>query len=170
MVEVQQWWQIHNETEYVWNIEVDIFHLRHWSSSECVGEEMMLLMEWRDIWRGTEMECVQSVEVKIFCLRSWLIEVSPSIHPPFKGVTTWHYWWYVAKRDGVEFHKLNLLRHSREILMKFWWNSATYFRAWTLFAGSQELCSIPNPSCKGNCGAELNQILAGGPKLIYYNK
>ena len=21
--------------------------------------------------------------------------------------------------------------------------------------------------CKGNCGAELNQILAGGPKLIY---
>ena len=24
--------------------------------------------------------------------------------------------------------------------------------------------------CKGNCGAELNQILAGGPKLIYYNK
>ena len=24
--------------------------------------------------------------------------------------------------------------------------------------------------CKGDCGAELNQILAGGPKLIYYNK
>ena len=24
--------------------------------------------------------------------------------------------------------------------------------------------------CKGNCRAELNQILAGGPKLIYYNK
>ena len=23
--------------------------------------------------------------------------------------------------------------------------------------------------CKGDCGAELNQILAGGPKLIYYN-
>ena len=25
-------------------------------------------------------------------------------------------------------------------------------------------------NCKGDCGAELNQILAGGPKLIYYNK
>ena len=24
--------------------------------------------------------------------------------------------------------------------------------------------------CKGNCGAGLNQFLAGGPKLIYYNK
>ena len=22
--------------------------------------------------------------------------------------------------------------------------------------------------CQGDCGAELNQILAGGPKLIYY--
>ena len=25
-------------------------------------------------------------------------------------------------------------------------------------------------TCKGDCGAELNRILAGGPKLIYYNK
>ena len=27
-----------------------------------------------------------------------------------------------------------------------------------------------NSECKGDCGAELNRILAGGPKLIYYNK
>ena len=119
MVEVQQWWQIHNETEYVQNVDVDIFHLRHWSSSECVGEEMKLPTEWRDIWRGTEMECVWSVEVDIFHLRIWVIEVSPNIHPPFKGVMTWHYWRYVAKGDGVEFHKLNLLRCSGEIPMKF---------------------------------------------------
>ena len=24
--------------------------------------------------------------------------------------------------------------------------------------------------CKGDCGAELNRVLAGGPKLIYYYK
>ena len=24
--------------------------------------------------------------------------------------------------------------------------------------------------CKGDCGAELNRFLAGGPKLIYYNR
>ena len=79
-------------TEYVQNIEADIFHLRHWSSLECVEEEVVLLMQWRDVWRGTETECVWSVEADIFCLRSWLIEVSPNIHPPFKGVTTQHYW------------------------------------------------------------------------------
>ena len=28
----------------------------------------------------------------------------------------------------------------------------------------------PPTHCKGDCGAELNQILEGGPKLIYYNK
>ena len=38
----------------------------------------MLPTEWRDIWRGTEMECVQSVEADIFHLRSQLIEVSPN--------------------------------------------------------------------------------------------
>ena len=38
------------------------------------------------------------------------------------------------------------------------------------------LCSYHNHpvsghfGCKGDCRAELNQILAGGPKLIYYNK
>ena len=63
--------------ECVQNVKVDIFCLRHWSSSECVGEEMMLLTEWRDVWRVTEMECVWSVEVDIFCLRHWPIEVSP---------------------------------------------------------------------------------------------
>ena len=26
------------------------------------------------------------------------------------------------------------------------------------------------PNCKGNCGAELNRFLAGGPKSIYYNR
>ena len=41
-------------------------------------EEMMLLTEWRDIWRGTETECVQSVEANIFHLISQLIEVSPN--------------------------------------------------------------------------------------------
>ena len=25
-------------------------------------------------------------------------------------------------------------------------------------------------NCKGDCGAELNRVLAGGPKLIYYYK
>ena len=64
-------------TQCVWNVEVDIFHLRCQSNSECVGEEMMLLTEWRDIWRVTEMECVQSVEADIFHLRRWPIEVSP---------------------------------------------------------------------------------------------
>ena len=36
----------------------------------------------------------------------------------------------------------------------------------------QKACSIDDylDECKGDCGAELNQILAGGPKLIYYNK
>ena len=34
-------------------------------------------MEWRDIQRVTETECVQSIEVDIFCLRHWPIEVSP---------------------------------------------------------------------------------------------
>ena len=63
--------------ECVWNVEVDIFCLRCQSNLECVGEEMMLPMEWRDIQRVTETECVQSVEVDIFHLRCWLIEVSP---------------------------------------------------------------------------------------------
>ena len=64
--------------EYVQNVEADIFCLRHQSNSECVGEEMMLLTEWRDIQRGTEMECVRSVEADIFHLRGRLIEVSPN--------------------------------------------------------------------------------------------
>ena len=64
--------------EYVWNIDVDIFCLRCQSSSECVEEEVMLLMEWRDVWRGTETECVWSVEADILRLRSQLIEVSPN--------------------------------------------------------------------------------------------
>ena len=119
MVEVQQWWQIHNEMECVQNVKADIFHLRHWSNSECVGEEMMLPTEWRDVQRVTETEYVWSVKVDIFCLRHWPIEVSPDIHPPFKGVTTWHYWQYVAKRDGVKFRKLNLSRCSGEFPMKF---------------------------------------------------
>ena len=38
----------------------------------------MLLMEWRDIWRGSETECVRSVEADIFHLRCRLIEVSES--------------------------------------------------------------------------------------------
>ena len=38
---------------------------------------MVLPMEWRDVWRGTETECVRSVEADIFHLRSQLIEVSP---------------------------------------------------------------------------------------------
>ena len=133
MVEVQQWWQIHNETEYVQSVDADIFHLRCQSSSECVGEEMMLPTEWKDIWRGTEMECVRSVEADIYHLRSQLIEVSPNIHPPFKGVTTRHYWQYVVKRDGVKFHKSNLSRCSREILMKFC-NS---------FQGMNIVCQLP---------------------------
>ena len=29
---------------------------------------------------------------------------------------------------------------------------------------------VQEGQCKGDCGAELNRILAGGPKLIYYNK
>ena len=37
----------------------------------------MLLTEWRDVWRVTEMECVWSVEADIFHLRCWPIEVSP---------------------------------------------------------------------------------------------
>ena len=65
--------------ECVQNVEVDIFHLRHLSNSECVEEEMMLPTEWRDIWRVTETECVQSVEADIFCVRCWLIEVSPDM-------------------------------------------------------------------------------------------
>ena len=56
---------------------MDIFHLRRWSNSECVGEEMMLPMEWRDVQRVTETECVHSVEADIFHLRCWPIEVSP---------------------------------------------------------------------------------------------
>ena len=133
MVEVQQWWQIHNEIECVWKVEADIFRLRHGSNSECVGQEMMLLMEWRDIWRVTETECVRGVEVDIFHLRHWPIEVSPDIHPPFKGVTTQNYWQYVAKRDGVEFCKLNLLRCSREFLMKFC----------NMFWGMNIICWLP---------------------------
>ena len=35
-----------------------------------------LLMEWRNIQRVTETECVQSIEADIFRLRHWLIEVS----------------------------------------------------------------------------------------------
>ena len=36
---------------------------------------------------------------------------------------------------------------------------------------SLRICSLRMPyhHCKGDCGAELNWILAGGPKLIYYN-
>ena len=78
-----------------------------------------LLTEWRDIQRVTETECVQSIEADIFHLRRWLIEVSPDIHPPFKEVTTQHYWQYVAKRDGVKFRKPNFLSCSGEFLMKF---------------------------------------------------
>ena len=40
--------------------------------------------------------------------------------------------------------------------------------------GVLHVCQEAEPEtaqmCKGDCGAELNQILAGGPKLIYYNK
>src|ERR1700761_9816883 len=68
--------------------------------------------EWRDIWKIVETECVWSVETYIFCLQRGLTEVSPDIHPPFKGVTTRHYWRYVAKRDGVKFCKPNLPRCS----------------------------------------------------------
>ena len=42
----EQWWKYNNDDKYnemecVRNVEVDIFHLRHWSNSECVEEEMM---------------------------------------------------------------------------------------------------------------------------------
>ena len=49
----------------------------------------------------------------------------------------------------------------------------------TLFAHrvfSRSLLQYPSTQpraiqyCKGNCGAELNRFLAGGPKLIYYNR
>ena len=60
---------------------MDIFHLRHQNNLECDGEGMMLPTEWRNIQRGTETECVQSVEMDIFHLRSWLIEVSPNRAP-----------------------------------------------------------------------------------------
>ena len=76
-------------------------------------------MVWGDVQSVTEMECVWSVEADIFHLRHWLIEVSPDIHPPFKGVMTQHYWRYVAKRDGVEFHKPNLSRCCREFLLSY---------------------------------------------------
>ena len=40
-----------------------------------------------------------------------------------------------------------------------------------LAAGCQEwMEEFLEGLCKGDCRAELNQILAGGPKLIYYNK
>ena len=58
--------------------KADIFHLICQSNLECVGEEVMLPTEWRDIQRVTEMECVQNVEADIFHLRHWLIEVSPN--------------------------------------------------------------------------------------------
>ena len=40
-------------------------------------EEVMLPIEQRDVQRVTETECVRSVEAGIFCLRHWLIKVSP---------------------------------------------------------------------------------------------
>ena len=60
MVEVQQWWQIHNEMECVQNVKVDIFCLRCQSNLECVGEEMMLHgMEgcMESYWNGMCLEC-----------------------------------------------------------------------------------------------------------------
>ena len=30
--------------------------------------------------------------------------------------------------------------------------------------------TVEGTYCKGDCGAELNRVLAGGPKLIYYYK
>ena len=81
---------IHNEMECVWNVKADIFCLRHWSNLECVGEEVMLPTEWRDIRRVTEMECVQNVEADIFHLRHWPIEVSPDTLRKFQQTSNGH--------------------------------------------------------------------------------
>ena len=47
------------------------------SVMEYVTERDELSMVWGDIQSVTETECVQSVEVDIFCLRHWPIEMSP---------------------------------------------------------------------------------------------
>ena len=36
--------------------------------------------------------------------------------------------------------------------------------------GSKDSSKTSKPPCKGNCQVGLNQNLAGGPKLIYYNR
>ena len=38
------------------------------------------------------------------------------------------------------------------------------------FGSNKKLLCCEEGGVRGDCRAELNQILAGGPKLIYYNK
>ena len=64
-----------------WNV----FRMSRWTYSvwdvgvtqSVLRKKWCLLTEWRDIWRVTETECIQSIEADIFCLRHWPIEVSP---------------------------------------------------------------------------------------------
>ena len=73
---------------------------------------------WWDIQDVAWTECIRSCRAEIFCRRGWLIEVSPYIHPPFKGVMSRHCWWYCLKRDSVEVCESDVTRGSRVFLMK----------------------------------------------------
>ena len=76
-------------------------------------------MVWGNVQSVAEMGYIQSVSTEIFCQRGWNSEVFPNIHPPFKGVTTWHYrQWERLKSNGIEVHETNVLRGSRGFPMK----------------------------------------------------
>ena len=72
--------------------------------------------------------------------------------------------------DNILIFSLNKedhVKHVSEVLRRLWKHN--------LFANSKK-CVFHMDSieylghCKGDCGAELNRVLAGGPKLIYYYK
>ena len=50
-----------------------------------------LSVVWGNIWSIVEAGCARSHETERFRQRGWNSEVFHNIHPPFKGVTTWHY-------------------------------------------------------------------------------
>ena len=96
----------------------------------------------QNVWQTeTVMETVTDEGVVIW--KGWFWKVSPDIHPPpsreWQPSTTGD-----KVQNGMVLNSMN--QTCWGALGCFWWNFATYSRAWRLSQGSQELCLILKPS------------------------
>ena len=145
--EIQQWWQIHNEMECVQNVEVDIFHVRPWlivrvtRSVFCQRSDVTDRMEGctEGYWNGMCYECWGG-HIPSEILSETLANKSVPWHPPpLQGSNDPALLAICCKKGWCQIPQTKFVKVLQGISMM-------HSGAWMSFAGSQELCSIPNPS------------------------